>query len=99
MRTTTRCARWRRGRSIRSCGFKFVRIKRLDATGTDPNTIRTCVAWVKGAVRVVRGARTSRITQRDDLSFSTQVYSEWHLGGTRVHDEAVVTHRLRDGKR
>lgn len=68
-------------------GFKFVRIKRLEVAAN----VRTCVAWIKGAVRVVRGARTSRITQRDDLSFSTQVYSEWHLGGTRVHDEAVVT--------
>ena len=68
-------------------GFKFVRIKRLNVA----SNVRTCVAWIKGAVRVVRGARTSRITQRDDLSFATQVYSEWHLGATRVHDEAVVT--------
>jgi hypothetical protein len=68
-------------------GFKFVRIKRLDVAAG----VRTCVAWIKGAVRVVRGARQSRITQRDDLSFATQVYSEWNLGGTRVHDEAVVT--------
>lgn len=68
-------------------GFKFVRIKRLPVA----SSIRTCVAWIKGAVRVVRGERTSRITQRDDLSFSTQIYSEWHLGATRVHDEAVVT--------
>jgi hypothetical protein len=68
-------------------GFKFVRIKRLPAA----SQVRTCVAWIKGAVRVVRGERKSRITLRDDLSFSTQIYSEWQLGGTRVHDEAVVT--------
>lgn len=69
-------------------GFKFVRIKRLHVSD---DGVRKCVAWIKGAVRVVRGERTSHITHRDDLSFATQIYSEWRLGGTRVHDEAVVT--------
>lgn len=67
-------------------GFKFIRIKRLP----NSSNLRTCVAWIKGAVKVIRGARMSRITQRDDLSFATQIYSEWYLGSTRVHDEAVV---------
>jgi hypothetical protein len=67
-------------------GFKFIRIKRIP----NASNLRTCVAWIKGAIKVIRGARMSRITQRDDLSFATQVYSEWYLGSTRVHDEAVV---------
>lgn len=69
------------------CGFKFVRIKRLDKT----SGVRKCVAWIKGSVKVIKGARKSDISIRKDLSYSTQVYSEWHLGGTRVHDEGVVT--------
>ena len=69
------------------CGFKFVKIKRLPLA----SQLRTCVAWAKGSIKVTRGAKKTSIAIREDLSRATQIYSEWHLGGTRVHDEAVVT--------
>lgn len=68
-------------------GFKFVRIKRLRKV----STTRTCVAWVKGAIKRIKGPMSSDISIRKDLSFSIQVASMWHLGGTRVHDEGVVS--------
>lgn len=69
------------------CGFKFIVIKRLPLS----SNVRTCVAWTKGSIKVIKGAKKSQISIREDLSYSTQIYSEWYLGGTRVHDEAVVT--------
>lgn len=74
--------------SIKSfCGFDFVIIKRLPLA----SQLRTCVAWVKGSVKAIKGAKKSQISIRTDLSYATQIYSEWYLGGTRVHDEGVVT--------
>jgi hypothetical protein len=72
------------------CGFKFVRIKRLPTTTENGGTARGCVAWVKGAVKLVKGAKKTLIDRRADLSQSIQIYSDWYLGGTRVHDEAVI---------
>lgn len=67
-------------------GFKFIKSNRLRKVGN----IRTCVAWVKGAVKRTKGAISSDISVRKDLSMSTQIYSAWHLGATRVYDEGVV---------
>lgn len=52
---------------------------------------RPCVAFVKGAVKMIKGTVSTRIDQRSDLSYATQIYSSWDLGGVRVHDEAVCT--------
>lgn len=71
-------------------GFKFIRMKRLTTTTENSVTARHCVAWIKGAIKMTRGSKTSKIDQRADLSYATQIYSEWHLGGVRVHDEGVV---------
>jgi len=67
-------------------GFKFVKIKRLPKVGTT----RSCPGWVKGAIKRIKGAMWSSIDKRADLSYSTQIYSAWHLGSTRVYDEGVV---------
>jgi hypothetical protein len=68
-------------------GFKFVKIQRLTKVG---NT-RTCVGWRKGAIKIMRGAKESKISIRGDLSDSTQIRSTWHLSGVRLHDELVFT--------
>jgi hypothetical protein len=67
-------------------GFKFVLNRRLPKVGTT----RTCVAWAKGAIKLIAGGMRSDISVRKDLSMATQVYSQYELGGTRVHDEAVI---------
>jgi hypothetical protein len=67
-------------------GFKFVKIKRL----TKVSTTRTCVAWVKGAIKRFIGERFSDISKRSDLSYATQIYSAWNFGAVRVYDEGVV---------
>lgn len=67
-------------------GFKFKKIKRLRKSGTT----RSCVGWVKGAIKRTKGAMSSDISIRKDLSMSTQIYSAWHIGATRVYDEGVI---------
>jgi hypothetical protein len=68
-------------------GFKFVKIKRLPKSGN----IRTCVAFAKGSIRGFMGMKKTKISEREDLSYGMQIYSSWHLGAVRVHDESVVT--------
>lgn len=67
-------------------GFKFKKIKRLRKSGTT----RYCAGWVKGAIKRTKGAMASDISVRKDLSMSTQIYSDWNLGATRVYDEGVI---------
>lgn len=67
-------------------GFKFVKVRRLPKV----STTRTCVAWVKGAIKRFTGGQMSDITVRKDLSYATQIYSSWSLGAARVYDEGVV---------
>lgn len=68
-------------------GFRFIINNRLPKV----STTRTCVAWARGAVKMIRGGMASRISIREDLSYATQIYSSYQLGGVRVHDEAVIS--------
>lgn len=67
-------------------GFKFIKIKRLRKA----STTRSCVGWVKGAIKRIKGSMMSDISMRKDLSMSTQIYSAWNLGAVRVYDEGVI---------
>jgi hypothetical protein len=67
-------------------GFRFKKIKRLRKV----STTRTCVAWVKGAIKRMKGSMFNSIDKRPDLSYATQIYSAWDLGAVRVYDEGVV---------
>jgi hypothetical protein len=67
-------------------GFQFKKVKRLPKNGTT----RSCPGWVKGAIKRIKGEMRSRIDLRPDLSYSTQVHSNWHLGAVRVYDEGVI---------
>lgn len=67
-------------------GFEFKKSTKLRKDGST----RTCVGWVKGAIKRTVGAMSSDISIRKDLSYATQIYSEWQLGATRVYDEGVI---------
>lgn len=67
-------------------GFKFKRSKYLPKA----STTRSCVAWVKGAIKRFVGEKFNSIDKRSDLSYATQIYSSWNLGAARVQDELVV---------
>lgn len=67
-------------------GFEF----RINNRLPKASTTRTCVAWARGAVQMIKGEMTTDISIRKDLSLATQIYSKYNLGGVRVHDEAVI---------
>lgn len=67
-------------------GFRFIKIKRLPVVAG----VRSCVGWVKGSIRRIKGSMMSDISIRRDLSMATQIYSAWNLGGTRVYDEGTI---------
>ena len=71
-------------------GFKFIMSNRLnfDASNTDD---RLVFAFTKDAIKLAVGKDiTARISERDDTSYSTQVYYCMSIGATRMEEEKVV---------
>lgn len=87
-------------------GFKFINIERLNLTtssAADPTTgvvgsgtgfsgtNRACMAWAQdGLLMSVGEDYTSRISERDDKGYATQVYSRMSIGATRMEEVKVV---------
>lgn len=73
-------------------GFKFIRIERLKGTadGTDTDPV-LCVGYTRSAIGLALGQDIqARISERDDKSYSTQVYASMTMGATRIEEEKVV---------
>lgn len=68
------------------CGFKFITSTQVYVSGS----VYYNVAFHPSALRITRGSLKTSISTRSDLSDSLQLYSYFRLGGTRVHDEAVI---------
>ena len=72
------------------CGFKFVRTQQLSTITGSPNT-RACLAWAQSGVGLAVGADVStRIDDRSDKSYATQVYLAFTAGSIRIEEEKVV---------
>ena len=69
-------------------GFQFHVSNRLTKSGND----RTCFAWAQDGIKLAVGKDvTSRIDERADKSYSTQVYYCASFGATRMEEEKVVS--------
>lgn len=69
-------------------GFQFHVTTRLAKSGN----IRTCFAWAEDGIKLAVGKDvTSRIDERADKSYSTQVYYCAQFGSTRMEEEKVVS--------
>lgn len=69
-------------------GFKFVNIERL---GVDGSGDRRCFAWAKSGLHVgMWNDINSKITERADKSYATQVYVKGTFGATRTDEKKVV---------
>lgn len=69
-------------------GFKFKHIERL---GVDGSGARRCIAWAKSGMHVgIWDDINTRIGERPDKSYSTQVYTKSTFGATRVEEKKVV---------
>jgi hypothetical protein len=70
-------------------GFKWITTNRLAANSTANGHL--ALAWHKRAMGLAMGAEIkTRISERDDKAYSTQVYVSMDLGATRIEDEGVV---------
>lgn len=68
-------------------GFQFHVSTRLSKSGN----IRTCFAWAEDGIKLAVGKDVmSRIDERSDKSYSTQVYYCATFGATRMEEEKVV---------
>jgi len=69
-------------------GFKFIRSERL---GTDGNGDRQVLAFTKSAMGLALGRDiATKISERADKNYATQVFLSMTIGATRVEDEKVV---------
>ena len=69
-------------------GFKFVNIERL---GVDGSGDRRCFAWAKSGLHVgIWNDINTKITERADKSYATQVYVKGTFGATRTDEKKVV---------
>lgn len=69
-------------------GFRFIHIERLPVNASSH---RRCLAWAKSGLHLgVWNDITSRISERDDKSYSTQVYVKGTFGATRTEEKKVV---------
>jgi hypothetical protein len=68
-------------------GFKFIRSERLAKV----STTRSCLAYTESALGLAVGKDiTTRISERDDKNYATQVFLSMIIGATRIEDEKVV---------
>ncbi len=86
-------------------GFKFIKLTRLqtqvDALSGSPTTgavgsgsslvgLRKCYAYTKeGILSAIGMDMQSRVSERDDKSYSTQVYARMSIGAVRMEEEQV----------
>lgn len=68
-------------------GFEFVRTQQLPLVGT----ARHCMFWAKSGIQLGIGANIkSRVGERMDKSYATQVYGSMSLGAVRMEEARVI---------
>jgi hypothetical protein len=68
-------------------GFSFIMSTRLPISGN----IRSAFAWHReGMLLATAKEITTRITERDDKSYATQIYLSMGIGATRMQEDLVV---------
>ena len=68
-------------------GFKFVRTERLQKV----STTRSCLAWSQNSILLGIGTDIiTRVSERADKNYATQVYVGMFIGATRMDEKGVV---------
>ena len=81
-------------REVHTCGGKFIRTEQLEKDGTT----RKCIVWSKPGLLLAKAEDiTTKISERDDKNYSTQVYAEMDLGAVRMEDEKVLQLQCKEG--
>lgn len=76
------------GRISSFMGFNFINSERLPVDGSSD---RRCPVWAKsGMLLGVWNDLTGRVSEREDKSYSTQVYVKTTIGATRLEEKKLV---------
>jgi len=68
-------------------GFKFIRTERLQKV----STTRSCLAWSQNSILLGIGTDIiTRVSERADKNYATQVYVGMFIGATRMDEKGVV---------
>jgi len=68
-------------------GFKFIRTERLKKV----STTRSCLAWSQNSILLGIGTDIiTRVSERADKNYATQVYVGMFIGATRMDEKGVV---------
>lgn len=71
-------------------GFKFIRVSQ-SMLAVDANDIRNCIAWAQNGLGLgIAADIKTRITERADKNYSTQVFASLGIGATRLDEDRVV---------
>jgi hypothetical protein len=77
-------------------GFKFIRSTRLPSPSSN---LRYGYAWQENAMGISVGMdMMTRVTERADKSYATQVYCAMSLGATRIQGNGVVRFKIDETK-
>jgi len=69
-------------------GFKFIRSQRL---GTDSNGNRQVLMFTQSAIGLALGTDiTTKISERADKNYATQVFLSMTIGATRIEEDKMV---------
>lgn len=69
-------------------GFNFIQTERLSDTS---ESFKRCLAYAKSGLGLAMGKDiTTRISERDDKSYATQVYASMSAGAVRIEEEKVI---------
>lgn len=75
-------------------GFTFIRTEQLEKDGT----ARKCIVWSKPGLLLAKAEDiTTKVSERGDKNYSTQVYAEMDLGAVRMEDEKVLQLQCKEG--
>jgi hypothetical protein len=68
-------------------GFTIIPCNRI---GTDANSDDKVLYWARGGIKLGVGRDiTTRISERDDKNYATQVYTAMDIGATRMEENRV----------
>jgi hypothetical protein len=73
-------------------GFSIIHTEQILGAGTDDTDPYLCLAFPASAIGLAMGQDINvRMSERDDKSYSTQVYASATFGAVRIEEEKMIS--------